>query len=399
MSGRSHRVENGEEIVMARIHWLGTGLSTRPGIRRLIERGHTMTVWNRSVEKAEAATAGLTGDFEIKAFTLNALKEALSPGDVAVSMLPGDFHVPVAQACLAAGANFVSSSYISSEMRGLDGAGKEKGLALVNEVGLDPGTDHLMAHVLIDDYKNSGVFAKDNAHYFRSYCGGLSEFKNDFCYKFSWSPLGVLKALRSPSKSLRDGTVYDVQRPWDAVEDYTLDLKNGPETFQVYPNRDSFPFMAEYGFEDDWNTQLFVRGTLRYGGWTTAWADLFKEIETLQGEAGDKRLAKISADLWSKYAVGEDEADRVVLSVDLRAERDGKAVYDKSYLMDAYGDSVNTAMARLVSIPVSFAVETVLAGSILPGVSAAPSDPAVAASWLEELKALGEEMAIVDHLA
>lgn len=383
---------------MARIHWLGTGLSTVPGIRRLIQRGHTISVWNRTRAKAEEATAGLSGDFDIREFSLAALKDALAPGDVAVSMLPGDFHVPVAKACLDIGAHFVSSSYISPEMRALDGDGKAKGLALVNEVGLDPGIDHLMAHVLMDDYKRSEVFAKDNAHYFRSYCGGLSEVKNDFCYKFSWSPLGVLKALRSPSKSLRDGKVYDVQRPWDAVESYTLNLKNGPETFEVYPNRDSFPFMAEYGIGDDWNTQLFVRGTLRYGGWSTAWADLFKEIETLQGEAGDKRLAEISADLWSKHAVGEGEADRVVLSVDLRAEKDGATVYDKSYLMDAYGDADHNAMARLVSVPVSFAVEAVLSGTVQPGVHAAPSDPEIARAWLGELQSLGEEMSIVDHL-
>lgn len=384
---------------MSGIHWLGAGLSTHPGIRRLIARGHRVIVWNRTVEKAKAATEGLSGDFDIRAFSLDALRAALVPGDVAVSMLPGDFHVPVARLCLEAGADFVSSSYIAPEIRALDSDAKEKGLALVNEVGLDPGIDHLMAHVLIADYRGSDAFSKSNAHFFRSYCGGLSAEKNDFCYKFSWSPLGVLKALRSPSKSLRDGKVYDVARPWDAVEAYTLDLKNGPETFEVYPNRDSFPFMKDYGIDGDWNMKLFVRGTLRYGGWSAAWADLFREIETLRGEAGDRRLAEISAELWSKYAVGEGEADRVVLSVDLRAEQDGKAVYDKSYLMDAYGDADHTAMARLVSVPVSFAVEAVLDGTVSPGVSAAPSDPATAASWLDELKSLGEGMAIVDHLA
>ncbi|KLN59949.1 saccharopine dehydrogenase [Kiloniella spongiae] len=384
---------------MARIHWLGAGLSTVPGIRRLIERGQSVTVWNRTVEKAQDATKGLSGDFDIKAFSLEALESDLKKGDLAVSMLPGDFHVAVAQMCLNAGANFVSSSYIAPEMRALDAVAKEKGLTLVNEVGLDPGIDHLMAHVLMDDYKNSPAFAKGNAHYFRSYCGGLSEKPNDFCYKFSWAPLGVLKALRSPSKSLRDGNVYDVNRPWDAVESYEIDLEKGSETFEVYPNRDSYPFMDEYGFGKDWNVQQFVRGTLRYGGWSTAWSDLFREIETLEGEAGDKRLAEISADLWDKYALVEGEHDRVVLSVDLWAERNGEQVYNKSYVMDAYGDDNHTAMARLVSTPVSYAVEAVLKGEIAPGVSAAPSDVTVAKKWLEDLQVAGEKMAIVDRLA
>ena len=382
---------------MARIHWLGSGLSTVPGIRRLIEEGHKVSVWNRTVEKAEAATAGLSGDFDVRAFSMDAFEAALEKGDLAVSMLPGDFHVAVANICLDKGANFVSSSYISPEMKDLDAKANELGLTAVNEVGLDPGIDHLMAHVLMDDYRSSDAFSKDNEVYFRSYCGGLSEVKNDFCYKFSWAPLGVLKALRSPSRSLRDGEVYNVSRPWDAVQDYTLDLPKGRETFEVYPNRDSFPFMQEYGFEEDWNTQLFVRGTLRFGGWSAAWADIFKEVETLEGPEGDARLAEISDDLLRKHALEDGEHDRVVLSVDLWAKRDGQEVYNKSYQMDAYGDDEHTAMARLVSIPVSYAVEAVLAGEIDPGVHAAPK--AKAANWIEKLKARGEEMTIVDHLS
>ena len=382
---------------MARIHWLGSGLSTVPGIRRLIERGHTVTVWNRTVEKAEAATAGMTGDFDIKAFSMEAFEADLQAGDLAVSMLPGDFHVAVADLCLNTGANFVSSSYIAPEMKALDAKAKEKGLTLVNEVGLDPGMDHMMAHVLMDDYRSSEVFSPDNEHYFRSYCGGLSEVKNDFCYKFSWAPLGVLKALRSPSKSLCDGEVYNVTRPWDAVQDYTLDLPKGRETFEVYPNRDSFPFMEEYGFTEDWNTQLFVRGTLRFGGWSTAWADVFKEVETLEGPEGEARLVELSEDLWQKNALNEGEHDRVVLSVDLWAKKDGKEVYNKSYLMDAYGDDEHTAMARLVSTPVSFAVEAVLNGEIPAGVHAAPH--AQSKLWLAELKAMGQDLGILDHLS
>ena len=382
---------------MARIHWLGSGLSTVPGIRRLIEEGHKVSVWNRTVEKAEAATAGLSGDFDVRAFSMDAFEAALEKGDLAVSMLPGDFHVAVANICLDKGANFVSSSYISPEMKDLDAKANELGLTAVNEVGLDPGIDHLMAHVLMDDYRSSDAFSKDNEVYFRSYCGGLSEVKNDFCYKFSWAPLGVLKALRSPSRSLRDGEVYNVSRPWDAVQDYTLDLPKGRETFEVYPNRDSFPFMQEYGFEEDWNTQLFVRGTLRFGGWSAAWADIFKEVESLEGPEGDARLAEISDDLLRKHALEDGEHDRVVLSVDLWAKRDGQEVYNKSYQMDAYGDDEHTAMARLVSIPVSYAVEAVLAGEIDPGVHAAPK--AKAANWIEKLKARGEEMTIVDHLS
>ena len=383
---------------MATIHWLGAGLSAIPGIRRLIKGGHTLTVWNRTVEKAEEAVKGLSGNFTVKAFTIEALEAEIAAGDVAVSMLPGDFHPIIAKICLAAGANFVSSSYIAPAMQDLDSIAKEKGLVLLNEIGLDPGIDHLMAHLLMADYKASAAYDPQNEHFFRSYCGGLSEVKNDFCYKFSWSPLGVLKALRSPSKSLKDGKDYDVSRPWDAVDQYSLDLEKGPETFEVYPNRDSLPYIAEYGFEG-LNLNQFVRGTLRYGGWTKAWGSIFKEVETLEGAAGDARLEEIAADLWSQYAVAEGEADRVVLSVDIAAKKDGKTVYDKSFVMDAFGDAQSTAMARLVSIPVSFGVEAVLKGEIQAGVHAAPSDPAIAGKWVEALRAGGEKMEIINHLA
>ena len=98
----------------------------------------------------------------------------------------------------------MSSSYIAPEMRALDAKAKEAGVALVNEVGLDPGIDHLMAHALVDEYKASDAFDAANEVSFLSYCGGIPKTPNPFRYKFSWSPLGVLKALRSPSKSIRD---------------------------------------------------------------------------------------------------------------------------------------------------------------------------------------------------
>lgn len=365
---------------MATIHWCGTGLSAIPGLRRLIESGADVTVWNRSVDKAKAAVGDVTD--RIFPFSLEALANTLKPGDLAVSMLPGDFHVPVAKACLNAGAHFVSSSYISPEMAALDAVAREQDLALVNEVGLDPGLDHSMAHDLVAAYRASPEYDPANTLSFYSYCGGLSETPNDFKYKFSWSPLGVLKALRSPSRSLKGGAPLDVARPWDAISDYTLDLPDGPETFEVYPNRDSLPFMADYQFAKDWNVDTFVRGTLRYGGWSTAWADIFREVETLEGASGDARLAEMSADMWNKYAIEDGEADRVVLTVELQADKDGATVWRQAWRMDAYGGPEGSAMARLVSLPVSLAVEAVLAGEIKPGVSPAPHDPALVARWL-----------------
>ena len=376
------------------IHWCGTGLSAIPGLRRLIEAGQPVVVWNRTVEKAQEAVGDLTKD--IRAFDLDAIGAALQPGDVAVSMLPGDWHVPLAELCISKGAHFVSSSYIAPEMRALDAKAKEAGLALVNEVGLDPGIDHLMAHALVADYRASDAFDPSNTHSFISYCGGIPKIPNPFRYKFSWSPLGVLKALRSPSKSLAGGAEKIVTRPWDAISSYEAPLPT-PEAFEVYPNRDSLPFMAEYGFGPDWAVDTFVRGTLRLNGWKDAWTPVFREIETLTGPQGEARLKEMSDQFWAENAYDEGEPDRVVLCVSLRAEKDGQTVWHKTYAMDAWGDDHGTAMARLVSVPVSLAVEAVLAGRVGSGVSAAPSDLVLVREWMGVVADLAQHLAIVDH--
>jgi len=377
------------------IHWCGTGLSAIPGLRRLIKAGHDVTVWNRTLDKAQDAVGDLTKD--IRVFDLDAVGAALETGDVVVSMLPGDWHVPLAQKAIDAGAHFVSSSYIAPEMRDLDNQARSKGVALVNEIGLDPGIDHLMAHHLIETYRASDALDKDAELSFISYCGGIPKTPNPFRYKFSWSPLGVLKALRSPSKSIRDFKEFNVARPWDAITHYEVPLPT-PESFEVYPNRDSLPFMAQYHFDTEWNVKEFVRGTIRLNGWADAWANVFAEIETLEGASGEARLKEMSDKFWAENAYDEGEPDRVVLCVALKAEKNGKTTWHQSYVLDAWGDENGTAMARLVSIPLSHAIEAVIAGKIGAGVSAATNDPELLPQWLAEIDKLAQHLTIVDHM-
>jgi hypothetical protein len=144
------------------IHWCGTGLSAIPGLRALLQEGREVCVWNRTPEKARAALGELT-DW-IEPFQLGTLQEALNPGDIVVSMLPAEWHLPLARACLAEGAHFITSSYIAPEMRALDAAAQDKDLRFVNEVGLDPGIDHLMAHWLVADMR-AGGHARPGAEY------------------------------------------------------------------------------------------------------------------------------------------------------------------------------------------------------------------------------------------
>lgn len=376
------------------IHWCGTGLSAIPGLRRLIQSGRDVTVWNRTVAKAQEAVGDITTD--IRSFDMATLGDALNPGDVVVSMLPGDWHVPLAELAISKSANFVSSSYIAPEMRALDGAAKSANVALVNEVGLDPGIDHLMAHHMVADYRASDVYDPENHLSFISYCGGVPKTPNPFRYKFSWSPLGVLKALRSPSRSVRDYQERHVDRPWNAIESYTAPL-SVPESFEVYPNRDSLPFIEQYELQDAGTIREFVRGTLRLNGWADAWSDVFTEVETLTGPAGDARLAEMSDQFWTDHAYDDGEPDRVILCVGLKAENDGKTVWHKTYVLDAWGDERGTAMARLVSIPVSLAITSVLNGNIPSGVHAAPSDTKLVTDWMQEIGKLSQHLEVVDH--
>ena len=378
------------------IHWCGTGLSAIPGLRHLIEQKFDVHVWNRTTDKAQAAVGDLTQN--ISAFDKAALANVLQSGDLVVSMLPGDQHVGLAELAISKGAHFVSSSYIAPEMRALDQAARDAGVALVNEVGLDPGIDHLMAHDLVEQYRASDACDADNELTFISYCGGIPKIPNPFRYKFSWSPLGVLRALKSPSKSIRNFETLDVARPWDAISSYDAPLPS-PESFEVYPNRDSIPFMGQYHFDPSWRVKEFVRGTLRLNGWAQAWDGVFREIETLSGPTGEARLKEMSDQFWAENAYDAGEPDRVVLCVGLKAERGGQTVWDKTWVMDAWGDATSTAMARLVSFPVSFAIQSVLAGEIPAGVHAAPSDPKLVASWLAKIDNIAQHMEIVDKTA
>ncbi|AXE62386.1 saccharopine dehydrogenase C-terminal domain-containing protein [Candidatus Thioglobus sp. NP1] len=384
---------------MSKIHWLGTGLSAIPGLKMLIENGHSVIVYNRTVEKAREALIGIEGDYRIVEFSLEALEQNAIAEDVVVSMLPGNFHVPVAELSLSIGAHFVSSSYISDEMKALHERSLKENLCLVNEVGLDPGIDHSMSHALVEDYKKSNVFSTENKHSFLSYCGGLSDVPNDFCYKFSWSPLGVLKALMSTSVSIRDSQIYTVHKPWEAVELYPLPMPWGEDEFEVYPNRDSIPFIEQYQMDNGLKIDQFVRGTLRYKGWKDAWSDIFSEVDTLDPEIAEDRLKAISEDLWNKYSYRDAEVDRVILTVELKVKNGSKVIWHKQFLLDTLGNTRGSAMAQLVSCSVALAVEAVLNKEIPKGVTAAPHQSKLVKRWLNQADEISDHFVLIDHLS
>lgn len=374
------------------VHWLGAGLSSGPGILRLARNGHNLVLWNRTLSKAEALLADIDAP-NARACELDweQLAEQVQAGDVLVSMLPAVMHAQVTELCLAKQAHFVSSSYISPAMRELSPRAESAGLCFVNESGLDPGIDHLMAHALVADYQSSPQFDKSHAHHFRSFCGGLTKDINDFRYKFSWSPLGVLRALTSQSRWIEDGDTRTANRPWHALTKYAVRLPRGDaELFEAFPNRDSVPYRTEYGFEEDWNITQFVRGTLRYDGWSDAWQEIFQLVEAPDGATRDEALAVKSDELWDRHRYDEGELDRVVLCVELEVHDQNGPIWHRVYSLDESGNQRGSAMARLVSLPASIAVESVVEGKIEPGVSGAPRQKHVVDEWMSQLAALGE---------
>lgn len=374
------------------IHWLGAGLSSTPGIRWLAQGEVPFVVWNLDRNQTRESLLAAGVDTDVRELAFPGFWDSVRPGDIVVSMLPATMHLDVAREALTRGTHFVSSSYVSPDMRALHDAAATADLCFVNEVGLDPGIDHLFTHLLVDRYRQAGPQAGDRL-YFRSFCGGLPLRANEFRYKFSWSPLGTLLALTSPARWIENGRECETAKPWEALKRVTVAGRD--EVFQAYPNRDSVPFVTQYEFDPGWHIEEFIRGTLRLDGWAEAWQSVLAQVGAVDRATAAKDLEPLAAELGRKFSYAPGEPDRVVLSVELEARRDGETAWSGAYAIDASGNERGQAMARLVSLPVSLAVDSVIAGDFAPGVHAATSDPAVIRRWLAALEAQGET--IVSH--
>jgi hypothetical protein len=361
------------------VHWVGAGLSTGSGLGGLCETAGRVRLWHRTERRAAEALdrLGLTGRAEPHAYTLPALTAALAPGDVVVSMLPAPEHAGLLASCVGAGAHFACSSYVSEAVLEQVPAAGRAGVTVLTECGLDPGIDHLFAHDLVARARHAIGGATTVSYAFTSYCGGVPAVPNDFRYRFSWAPTGVLNALRSPARYVDDGVETVAERPWEATREHTV----GGERFEVYPNRDSLPFVAQYGLPETWTPRTFVRGTLRPAGWLNAWAPVFEELRT----GDDTRIAALARELADRYPTTDADRDRVVLAVSLDVRGAAGRTWSGGYLLDLVGDAEESAMARCVSRPLALGVRHILDGSLPPGLARAAETAARSRAWLREL--------------
>ncbi|MCX4578797.1 saccharopine dehydrogenase family protein [Streptomyces sp. NBC_01571] len=370
------------------VHWIGAGLSTGSGLAAVCDAADRVHLWHRTEERAARSleALGLTGRAEPRAHTLPALTAALAPGDVVVSMLPAPEHAPLLAACVGSGAHFACSSYVSDAVLAQAPAATAAGVVVLTECGLDPGIDHLFAHSLIARARRAigdGVAA---SYSLTSYCGGVPAVPDDFRYRFSWAPAGVLGALRSPARYIEDGNRTTVPRPWEATRPHHVD----GETFEVYPNRDSVPFLQQYGLPDAWTPETFVRGTLRLDGWQRAWDAVFAELKA----GDDERIAALAQELAAAHPTTDTDRDRVVLVVSLEVRSEPGTSWSGRYLLDLEGTAEESAMARCVSRTLALGVRHILDGSLPPGLCRAAGTATRSEQWLAELARDGMEFGL-----
>lgn len=424
---------------------LGAGLVTRPIVRYLLDcEVFHVTVASRTVSKAESL---IDGHPRGKAASFDITRDGSSlPGmvegvDLVVSLLPYIHHVNVARQCIDAGKPMVTTSYVSDAMGALDAEAKAAGILVLNEIGVDPGIDHMSAMKIIHDVEARG----GRTTCFRSCCGGLPAPEantNPFGYKFSWSPRGVVLAGKNPARYLEDGVEINIPGPELFSHHWPLTIE-GLGEFETYPNRDSLPYMDTYGLE---SLDTMFRGTIRNRGWCDVlkaivdigfvdesernltgmcFADLILSLIgasaeedprvalsrhlgiAIDSEAMNKldwigllgndplpagsvsALDVLAARLLERLEYGPDERDMIILQHEFIAAFDDRSEKITSTLIDFGVPGGDSAMARTVSLPAAIACRMILDGEIGGTGVKIPVEPAIYTPVLEELEKMG----------
>jgi saccharopine dehydrogenase-like NADP-dependent oxidoreductase len=289
---------------MKKVLILGAGMVVKPMVDYLLQKEISVTIATRTKSKAQAMIANHPGGTALE-WTVDdrsGLDTMIAGHDLTVSFLPWAHHPQVAGYCIKHKKNMVTTSYVKPEMKALDRKAMEAGIIILNEVGLDPGIDHMSAMRIID--RVHGKNGKIEGFY--SLCGAIPSLEaagNPFRYKFSWSPDGVLLAGGNEGKFRRDNKTVSV-----APEDlFRKPLKidfPGIGPLEVYPNRDSLPYIDLYGIPE---TKTIVRGTFRHPGWCEI-LDSMKRLDLLSVEQKDFR-GKTYAEFMASMAGADNASD------------------------------------------------------------------------------------------
>lgn len=415
---------------MKKILILGAGKSSTYLIDYLVEYAATeqweITVGDLTTELALLKTKGRPSTTAI-AFDIKdeASRHAtISAQDIVISMLPAMLHTTIAEDCLLLGKNLVTPSYISPAMKALDEAVRAKDLIFMNEMGLDPGIDHMSAMQIIDELQASGKKITS----FRSHCGGLVAPESDtnaWHYKFSWNPRNVILAGQGDGgiKWKEDGEVCEINYPQLFGSTSPIDL--GPDgTYDSYPNRDSLKYISEYHLDD---VDTMYRGTLRVPPYCEAWDCLVQlgytapsgktifvpkaeaiaqleledrpEIQYMLEEIGLFDAANFPADkcpaenlqklLENKWKMEPADKDLVVMVHEIDYLDGGSKHHIQSSLYLTGKDGEHTAMALTVGLPLAIVTRLILKDQISMRGVLMPKHKEIYEPVMQELEALG----------
>jgi saccharopine dehydrogenase-like NADP-dependent oxidoreductase len=429
---------------MKQVLVLGAGLVARPLVRYLLaQEGFQVTVASRTLEKAEKLIGDMANGEAVQLDVRDEpmLERLISAADLSVSLLPYAYHPLVARLCVKSRKQMVTTSYVKEPMRALDGEARGAGVILLNEIGVDPGIDHMSAMQVIARIRDVG----GELIGFSSYCGGLPAREandNPFGYKFSWAPRGVILAAKNPGRYLKNGEVVDIPGERLLTHHWPVDIE-GFGTLEALTNRDALPYRETYGIP---GVKDMFRGTLRYPGWCetmgkiaelglldeTTRDDLaglsFRElVAKLTGGAGGEPktnlakalrvdpTSKVIADLeWlgflsdealpakaeclldvlaermlAKMQYAPGERDMIVMQHEFTVKYPDRTERLISTLIDYGIPNGDSAMSRLVGLPAAIAVRLILEGEIdLPGVRI-PVLPQIYEPVLTELSEMG----------
>ncbi|KIX21048.1 saccharopine dehydrogenase [Flavobacterium sp. 316] len=258
---------------MRNILIIGAGRSASSLIKYLLDKSEKeqlqLTIADLSLELAEkkANNHKNARAIEFDIFNEKQRHEEIQKATIIISMLPAHMHIEVAKDCITYKKHMVTASYISPAMQELDDLAKENGLVLMNEIGLDPGIDHMSAMKVIDEIRDNG----GKIMLFESFCGGLVAPESDnnlWNYKFTWNPRNVVLAGQGgAAKFIQEGTYKYI--PYNKLFRRTEFLEiEGYGRFEGYANRDSLKYRSVYKLD---NALTVYRGTIRRVGYSRAW--------------------------------------------------------------------------------------------------------------------------------
>ena len=437
---------------MRSILLLGAGRSASSLLQYLIEHAAEqewhITVAERDIAIVQKLTQGrddVATPVELDASDAEARGALIGKHDLVISMLPAFMHMDVMKDCLRLKKNVITPSYVPEELWPLSAEFKKADLTVLNEMGVDPGIDHMSAMRIIDGLRAKGA----RVEAFESYCGGLvapESDNNPWGYKFSWNPRNVVLAGQgNAARYIHDGDLKYI--PYHKLFQRTERVEiPGFGAYDGYPNRDSLKYREIYGINE---IPTMKRGTLRKGGFCAAW-DVFVQLgctedgyamelpkdatwpeyicafltedksskdvrsslaaylgldpkgEVMQkldwlglfgngtiGEAGLSPAATLQRLLVDKWKLGPNDKDLLVMWHRFRYALNGKNSEIHATLTVTGKDTVYTAMARTVGLPMAIGAKLLLNGKIKERGVLLPVKPELYDPILDELATLG----------